>query len=59
MDSQTTPARLVAEALLTARDLEYAPADLEALAALAQAVQLPVEAAGEATPTLLAPKGTP
>jgi hypothetical protein len=63
LDSQTTPARLVAKALLTARDLEYAPADLEALAALAQAVQLPVEASGEtsseATPTLLAPKGTP
>jgi hypothetical protein len=63
LDSQTTPARLVAEALLTARDLEYAPADLEALAALAQAVQLPVEASsetsGDATPTLLVPKGTP
>lgn len=54
------PARIVAEALLTARDLEYDPIDLETLSNLAQAVQVTGGAevpAAEFTP--LAPEGTP
>jgi hypothetical protein len=54
------PARIVAEALLTARDLEYDPMDLETLSSLAQAVQVTggVEVpAAEFTPP--APEGTP
>ncbi len=39
LDAQLTPARSVAKALLTARDLEYAPADLELMGALARAVK--------------------
>jgi hypothetical protein len=39
LNSQLTPARSVAEALLTARDLEYEPDDLALLSGLAQAVQ--------------------
>lgn len=42
------PALLVAEALLTARELEYAPPDLEALSNLARAVQA---TGGGAVPT--------
>lgn len=54
------PARIVAEALLTARDLEYDPADLEMLSNLAQAVQATGGGevpAAEFTPA--APEGTP
>ena len=39
------PELLVAEALLTARDLQYTPADIETLATLAQALQSPAAGA--------------
>jgi hypothetical protein len=39
------PDVLVSQALLTARDLKYAPADIETLAFLAQALQVPGAAA--------------
>jgi hypothetical protein len=51
--------RLVAEALLTARDLQYAQSDLETLAFLAQALQT---SGGASAPTLapaLTPTATP
>jgi len=50
------PALLVAEALLTARELEYAPPDLEALSNLARAVQ---PTGGEVVPTLQETTATP
>ncbi len=59
LDASLTPARIVAEALLTASDLDYAPSDLAALSALAQAVQSS-SSGGTAVPaTQAAPKGTP
>ncbi len=54
------PARIVAEALLTASDLQYDPADLETLSNLAQGVQ--ATGGGEAPPaelTPIVPEGTP
>ena len=41
--SDQTPASVVGQALLTARDLQYARADLETIAYLAQALQVPVD----------------
>lgn len=43
------PDLLVAEALLTARDLQYTPTDIETLAYLAQALQTPGAANAAAT----------
>ena len=58
LDPALPPARSVAEALLTARDLGYDPADLELLAGLARAVQAGAPGiSGDAatlTPTILA-----
>lgn len=60
LDPNRPPALLVAEALLTARELGYAPPDLEALSNLARAVQT---TGGEQPPalqeTLTVPEGTP
>lgn len=58
LEPSLPPARSVAEALLTARDLAYDPADLELLAGLARAVQtgspgISGDAATQ-TPTVLA-----
>jgi hypothetical protein len=49
LDARLTPARSVAEALLTARDLQYAPADLELMGELARAVKA-VEVGGTSAP---------
>ena len=65
------PARIVNQALLSARDLQYDPADLDTMGKLAQALQGSLPAASTAspapavtetpgaTPTLGVPKGTP
>lgn len=55
------PARSVAEALLTARDLDYHPLDLELLSELARAVQTAAPEGATPSPesTLTAPEGTP
>lgn len=52
LDPQS-PARAVAEALLTARDLQYDPADLQVMSDLARALQTletPAVPTGEAAP---------
>jgi hypothetical protein len=58
LDAALPPARIVAEALLSARDLDYAQPDLELLAGLAQVLQssapemaLTASPEAEATPT--------
>ena len=62
------PARIVNQALLSARDLQYDPADLDTMGKLAQALQGSLPAASTApavtetpgaTPNLGVPKGTP
>jgi hypothetical protein len=59
------PARIVNQALLSARDLQYDPADLDTMGKLAQALQgsLPssteVAPTLEITPSLGVPRGTP